>query len=190
MKNINMQDYRKADYPIDDMFVNRWSPRSFAEKELEEDTLMTVLEAARWSPSGSNKQPWRFIVARSEEDRKQFHSFIMDGNLAWCTKAPAYVLIISDTEAGAAHAFDAGTAWGFLSLQAMKQGLITHAMGGFYKDQAREALNIPERYQLHAVIAIGYQDEKEKLEEAFQEREVPSPRRPLSETVMEGKFKA
>lgn len=71
----------------------------------------------------------------------------------------------------------------------MKNGLITHAMGGFYKDQARELLNIPEQYDIHAVIAIGYQDEKEKLEETFQEREQPSTRRPLEETIMEGTFK-
>ncbi|GAE95151.1 hypothetical protein JCM21714_4362 [Gracilibacillus boraciitolerans JCM 21714] len=62
-------------------------------------------------------------------------------------------------------------------------------MGGFYKDQARELLNIPEQYDIHAVIAIGYQDEKEKLEETFQEREQPSTRRPLEETIMEGTFK-
>ncbi|WP_231735373.1 nitroreductase family protein [Gracilibacillus massiliensis] len=189
MKNININEYREATYPIDDMFLNRWSPRSFADKVVDEATLMSVLEAARWAPSGSNKQPWRFIVARTEEDRQKFNSFIMDGNRAWSDKAPAFALIISDKDAGGSHAFDAGTAWGFLSLQAMKNGLITHAMGGFYKDQAREVLNIPEQYDIHAVVAIGYQDEKERLEEKFQEREIPSPRRPLTETVMEGAFK-
>ncbi len=190
MKKINMNDYREAAYPIDDMFLNRWSPRSFADKEVDQDTLMSLFEAARWAPSGSNKQPWRFIVANSVEDRKKFNSFIMDGNRAWCEKASAYALVISDKEAGGSHAFDAGTAWGFLSLQAMKSGLITHAMGGIFKDQAREVLNIPEQYDIHAVVAIGYQDEKELLEEKFQEREKPSNRRPLAETVMEGSFKA
>ncbi|QGH36294.1 nitroreductase family protein [Gracilibacillus salitolerans] len=190
MKNININDYRTADYPIDEMFLNRWSPRSFSEQEVDEETLKTVFEASRWAPSAMNKQPWRFILARTEEDRKKFHSFIMDGNLAWCTTVPAFALVISDTEAGGAHAFDTGTAWGYLALQAMQKGLITHAMGGFYKDKAREVLNIPEQYEIHAVVAIGYQDEKEKLEEKFQERELPSDRRPLTETVMEGEFRA
>ncbi len=189
VKNININDYRKPDYPIDDIFLKRWSPRSFSEQEVDEETLMSVLEASRWAPSASNKQPWRFIIARTEEDRKKFQSFIMDGNLAWCDKAPAYVLIISDTEVGGTHGFDTGTAWGYLALQAMQKGLITHAMGGFYKDKAREVLNIPEQYAIHAVVAIGYQDEKEKLEEKFQEREQPSDRRPLTETVMEGEFR-
>ncbi|MGP4038837.1 nitroreductase family protein [Gracilibacillus sp. D59] len=190
MKNFNISDYRTADYPIDEMFLNRWSPRSFSEQEVDEETLMTVFEASRWAPSAMNKQPWRFIIARTEEDRKKFHSFIMDGNLAWCTKVPAFALVISDTEAGGSHDFDTGSAWGYLALQAMKKGLITHAMGGFYKDKAREVLNIPEQYAIHAVIALGYQDEKEKLVDKLKERELPSDRRPLTETIMEGEFRA
>ncbi|MDX8047112.1 nitroreductase family protein [Gracilibacillus sp. S3-1-1] len=189
MKDINVKEYRSADYPIDDMFLDRWSPRSFAEKEVDDETLMSVFEAARWSPSASNKQPWRFIIAKTAEDREKFHSFIMDGNLAWCTKAPVLAVIVSDTEAGGSHGFDTGTAWGYLALQAMKSGLITHAMGGFYRDKAREVLNIPEQFDIQAVIAIGYQDEKEKLAEVFQERELPSSRRPVAESVMEGEFK-
>ncbi|SER68717.1 Nitroreductase [Gracilibacillus ureilyticus] len=189
MNKINVNDFRKADYPIDDIFLNRWSPRAFSEKEVEEEVLMGIFEAARWAPSASNKQPWRFIVASTKEERNRFNQFIMDGNLIWCKTAPVYALIISDSEAGGAHAFDAGTAWGFLSLQAAKSGLITHAMGGIYKDKAREVLNIPEQYSIHALIAIGYQDDVSILQEAHQEREKPSNRRPVSETLMKGSFK-
>src|SRR5699024_2298036 len=190
MKNINIQDFRQAEHKIDEMFLQRWSPRSFSEQEVEEDTLMSVFEAARWAPSASNKQPWRFIIARTAEDRAKFHSFIMDANRVWCEKAPVLALIISDKETGPTHAFDTGTSWGYLALQAMKKDLITHAMGGFYKDKAREVLNIPEQFDIHALVAIGYQDEKAKLAEPLQEREAPSPRRGLNETLMEGEFKA
>ncbi|WP_163539789.1 nitroreductase family protein [Gracilibacillus sp. YIM 98692] len=188
MSNINVHDYRQAEYDIDDLFLERWSPRAFSEKEVDEKTLMSIFEAARWAPSGSNKQPWRFIIARNKEDREKFHQFIMDGNRAWCEKAPALALVISDSEANGSHAFDAGAAWGFLSLQARQKGLITHAMGGFYKDKAREILDIPEQYAIHAVIAIGYQDDVSVLEEKLQEREKPSDRRSLKETIMEGTF--
>lgn len=187
--NININDFRKADYPIDYMFLQRWSPRSFAEKEMDEETLMSIFEAARWAPSASNKQPWRFIIARTPEDRAKFHTFINEGNRLWCEKAPVLALILSDEETGGSHAFDSGTAWGFLSLQAYKKGVATHAMGGFSKEKAREVLNIPESFAIHAVVAIGYQAEKSKLEEALQEREAPSPRRPLNETLMEGSFR-
>lgn len=188
MSDVKIDEVRKAEYPIDEMFLNRWSPRAFQEKEVDEDTLMTVLEAAKWAPSGANKQPWRFILANTEEDLETFHSFIMEGNLVWAKKAPAYVLIISDSNESVSHAFDAGTAWGYLALQAMKSGLITHAMGGIHKDQARELLDIPDHFDIHALIAIGYQDDVSVLEERYQEREIPSERKPLTETVMKGKF--
>lgn len=102
-------------------------------------------------------------------------------------------MILSKTVSGRgtfnrAHAFDAGAAWGYLALQATKLGLITHAMGGFDPEKAKEVLGVPDDYELHAVIAIGYQGEKEALPEQLQEREKPSGRRELSQTVFEGVF--
>ncbi|WP_186576569.1 nitroreductase family protein [Aquibacillus kalidii] len=188
MSETEVNKYRQPDYDIDPIFINRWSPRSFLEKEVPEKDLMSVFEAARWAPSSMNKQPWRFILARTNEDREKFHSFIMEGNLKWCETAPALAVIISKKEGGS-HAFDTGTAWGYLALQAAQKGLATHAMGGFHKDKAREVLGIPEEYDLHAVIAIGYQGEKDQLTEDLQEREQPSDRRPVKESVMEGSFK-
>lgn len=189
-QQMSIEKYRQVDYPIDRLFLERWSPRSFSSKEVDEETLSSLFEAARWSPSAMNAQPWRFIVARTEEDLARFHSFILEGNRQWCEKAPVLALIISDKEAGASHAFDTGAAWLALALQAKMKGLITHPMSGMKKDKAREVLHIPEQFDIHAVVAIGYQDEKEKLPPAFQEREQPSPRRPISESVMEGKFEA
>ncbi|WP_198663178.1 MULTISPECIES: nitroreductase family protein [Paraliobacillus] len=185
---MSIENSRKADYPIHPQFVNRWSPRSFLDKEVPEELLYSTLEAARWAPSSGNSQPWRFIIARNDADRAKFHRFIMDGNRTWCEQAPVLILLLSD-QTGGAHTFDAGTAWGYLALQAAENGLSTHAMGGFDKEKAREVLGIPATYDLHAVIALGYQGEKEALSAVLQERETPSPRRPLSETVYEGTFK-
>ncbi len=179
---------RKADYPIDEIFLNRWSPRAFKKEVIKEELLMSILEAARWAPSGSNKQPWRFILATTEEDKATFDQFIMDGNLAWCRNAPVYALLISDTEASPSHKFDAGAAWGYLALQAHKNGLATHAMGGIYKDKAKEILHIPEQYEVQICIAIGYQDDKNTLDEILRERETPSGRNSLDSMVMYGKF--
>ncbi|WP_306419762.1 nitroreductase family protein [Bacillus sp. J14TS2] len=151
-----------------------------------------VLEAASWAPSAANIQPWRFIIARKNEDRNRFYSFINEGNLTWCKKAPVLILVMSKTSTdrgpSVSHAFDAGTAWGFLSLEAAKKGVITHAMGGFNRDKAREELGISTDYQLHAVVAAGYLGEISELSEEHQLREKPSDRRPLKETVSEGTF--
>lgn len=188
MKEKEIQQFRQPDHEVDPIFINRWSPRSFLEKEVPEEVLMRVLEAARWAPSANNSQPWRFILARTPEERELFHSFIFERNLEWCKNAPVLAVLISDKQ-NRMDAFDSGTAWGFLSLQAIKEGLKTHAIGGFDKEKAREVLNIPEEFNIQVAIAIGYQGEKEALPEDFQARELPSNRRPLVETIFEGKYK-
>ncbi|NRF93977.1 nitroreductase family protein [Paenibacillus frigoriresistens] len=188
-----VESNRQPDHEINPQFLTRWSPRSFTEQEVTEDVLLSLFEAARWAPSGSNLQPWRFIIARTPEQRAKFHNFIMPGNREWCEKAPVLTLVISHTKTARggdnpSHAFDAGTAWGYLALEANNQGLVTHAMGGFDRNQAREALQIPEDYDIHAVIAIGYRGPVSALDEKFQEREIPSGRRELSELLYGGEF--
>lgn len=186
---------RQSEYPVHPLFLNRWSPRSFADRPVPDDVLFTVLEAARWAPSSNNDQPWRFLVARTEEQRRKFLSFIRPNNRLWVDRAPALVLMAShkrrpNGDPNPAHAFDTGTAWGYLSIQAALLGLITRAIGGFDKEAARAALRVPDDYELHAVIAIGYRGPREQLPEPLREREWPNQRRPLRESVIEGEFPA
>lgn len=188
-----VESHRKADSNINSIFLNRWSPRSFLSREISDEVLYSIFEAARWAPSGSNLQPWRFVIARTPEQREQFYQFINQGNREWCEKAPVLALLFSNkiTPKGThnrSHAFDAGTAWGYLALEASQQGLITHAMGGFDPEKAREVLRIPEDYELHAVIAIGYRGDAAALSVARQQQEKPSIRKPISEFIFNGKY--
>lgn len=188
----DVKNFRKPTYEIDDVFISRWSPRSFSEQEIPENILLSLFEAARWAPSAFNYQPWRFIIAHTEESREKFYSFISEFNLSWCKKAPVLALIVSEKEneqgENKSHSFDTGTAWGFLSLQATKCGLITHPMTGFDFEKARKVLEIPDNFELQALIAIGYQDERENLPKQLQEREEPNGRRPLKESIFDGEF--
>lgn len=183
---------RQAEYDIDPVYLNRWSPRSFLDKDVPEDVLFSLFEAARWAPSAYNLQPWRFVIARTPADRETFHSFIHEYNLAWCKTAPVFALMLSHkvSERGdnASHAFDAGAAWGFLALEAVRKGLATHPMTGIDFEKAREMLRIPEEYAIQALIAIGYQGPRDRLPSALQEREQPSQRRPVQSFVYEGVF--
>lgn len=183
-----VKKYRIPEYPISDVILERWSPRAFSTKPVADDVLNRVFEAARWAPSARNAQPWRFIVAKTPEQLKKFHSILMDSNLVWAKNAPVLAIVISDKSFGT-HEFDTGTAWGFLSLQAQKEGLITHPMGGIHKEIAHELLNIPENFEVQLAIAIGYQGNKNELPEALQAREQPSTRLPLEEIVFEGSYK-
>ena len=63
MKTVNG---RTAEYPIDEMFLERWSPRAFTREPISEDDLFTMLEAARWAASSGNLQPWRFVYAHRD----------------------------------------------------------------------------------------------------------------------------
>jgi nitroreductase len=85
---------RSADHPIDPQFVNRWSPRAFSPETLDNATLLTFLEAARWAPSSYNSQPWRFIYAtRDSEHWQQFLGFLNDFNRSWAREAAALVIV-------------------------------------------------------------------------------------------------
>jgi len=76
-----------------------------------------------------------------------------------------------------------------LALEVLSRGLVAHAMAGFDYDKARKDLDIPDRYDVISMIAIGKRSPKENLPLGLQEREIPSDRKPLEEIVMEGHFK-
>lgn len=188
--------YRSTHYDIDPTYTKRWSSRAFTNVDVPKDVLYSLFEAARWAPSAANVQPWRFIIARTEVDRRKFLSFINEGNVIWCDKAPVLVAVVSHMkwkdgghDNNPTHAFDTGTAWGFLSLEATRKGLVAHAMGGFNRTKAKEVLNIPEDYDVHAMIAIGYRGDQQQLTPELQEREKPSTRKKVEEFTYEGTFK-
>lgn len=191
---MNTTKYRQAQYDIDPIYLERWSPRSFSSKEVEADKLNAIFEAARWAPSAANWQPWRFVYAKTKEDREKFLSFINENNVVWCKNAPVLVTILSKTtrneegDPNITHAFDTGTAWGYLTLEATRQGLITHGMGGFDRNKAKEVLQVPEEYEVQAIFALGYYDPNVELPERLQKRELPSDRNPITRFVSEGIF--
>ncbi|WP_405079239.1 nitroreductase family protein [Paenibacillus chitinolyticus] len=190
---FDVQNERHAAYDINPIFLNRWSSRAFLEKEISSEILMSLFEAARWAPSASNLQPWRYIVARTEEEKRVFAEFISASNKTWCLKAPVLALILSHTPSPAggvngSHAFDAGASWSYLALEAVRQGLISHAMAGFDRESARGLLAVPDDYDIHAVVAIGYHGDAESLSEQHLQREQPSGRRELKETLFAGRF--
>src|SRR5690606_16347077 len=94
---MNTTMYRRANHEISSIFIDRWSPRAFATKPVEDEKLNSIFEAARWAPSAENWQPWRFIIAKTEADLESFHSFIFEGNLDWCKRVPVLVAIVSKT---------------------------------------------------------------------------------------------
>jgi nitroreductase len=163
--------------------------------EISRDVLFSLFEAARWAPSSNNNQPWRFLYARRNTDYWPiFFDLLTEQNKIWAKNAAALIVVISKTtfdyneKPARTHSYDAGAAWENLALQGSLKGLVVHGMQGFDYDKAKRALNIPDVFQVEAMIAIGKPGKKEDLPESLQEREMPSPRKMLSEIVMEGNF--
>ena len=172
-------------------FLERWSPRSFADREVSRADLKRIFEAARWAPSSGNGQPWRFIVGlKGSETHRKITSTLVGFNKAWAPKAP--VLILGTANAvnsrGAANPYalyDLGAAAVSITLEAVSLGLTTHQMGGYDQAAARQELRIPESYALGSVMALGYQDEPAALadEELISRETAPRQRKPLSEVA-------
>ena len=184
---------RQFRFPIMPEIQKRWSPRAFdPQQTVDSNVLLTLLEAASYAPSCFNEQPWRFIVAQDEQARLKMLSILTKSNRQWAVKAPVLVMLISkkhfdlDQSLNFWHLFDAGTAWGYLSLEAQRQGLVTHAMGGFLRKKARETFQIDEAYEIACVIAIGYYGRKEDLPSEQQENEYPQTRREVTSNIMGG----
>lgn len=187
---------RSPRYNINPIFVNRWSPRSMTGEEISHDDLMGLFEAARWAPSSYNNQPWRFIYAkRNTENWDKIYSLMVEGNKIWAKNASVLVVVVSrkdfeyNEKPARTYQFDAGSAWENLALEATSRGLATHAMQGFDYDKAKVDLEVPENFDVMAMIAIGKRGQKESLPSNLQKNEYPTDRKPLQEIVMEGRFK-
>ena len=189
---------RVAEYAIDELFLNRWSPRAMSGEPISDQELMSLFEAARWAPSSFNNQPWRFIYAKRDTiywDR-MFH-LLIPFNQEWCQHAAVLMVVISrnnfalNDKPTRTHSFDTGAAWENLALQGSLKGLVVHGMEGFDYDRAKKELQIPDtEYTVEAMIVIGRPGNKEQLPQELQEREFPSGRNPVGSFAFEGLFKA
>ena len=182
-------------FPIHELLIQRWSPRAFADRPVEQDRLLSLLEAARWAASSRNEQPWSFIVATQENptDFERLLSCLMDGNRRWAQYAPVLMLslaklAVGDTDQPNRFAYhDTGLAVSNLIIQATALGLYAHQMGGFHRDKARATFRIPASHDPVAGIALGYLGEASRLPDDIQERErAPRLRKPLADFVFSG----
>jgi nitroreductase len=185
--------------PIEPLFAQRYSGVSFdPQRPLSREQLLALSEAARWSPSCFGDQPWRFLICdRSSNPAAWDKAFacLVEGNQGWCKDAPVLVIACCDTllsrndKPNAYGPYDTGAAAVSFSLQAAAMGIMTHQMGGFSADKARELFAIPERYTPLSMMAVGYQLPEARLPEALRGRELaPRTRNPLQDHFFGGEW--
>ncbi len=189
----------KPDHPIHEYFVQRWSPYAFSDRPVPEADLRSLFEAARWSASSYNEQPWRYIVAIRTElaEFERLLSCLVEGNQPWAKAAPVLALgctslsFARNGRPNSAAEHDLGTASACLTLEATVRGLVVHQMIGILPDRARELYQIPDGFRPLTGLAIGYLGDPNTLPENYRERDItPRQRKPLTEFVFAGQWGA
>src|SRR4030067_2404361 len=124
----------------------RCSVRAYKATDVEEDKLKKILEAARLSPSASNRQEWKFIIVKNKETKKKLakaafgQSFIAEAPIVIvaCGTEPKSIMACGQP----AYTVDVCIACAFLILQAFELGLGTGWIGAFKEDEVKKVLKV------------------------------------------------
>ena len=149
---------------VKEAIQTRRSVRAYQDKEIPEEKIKKVLEAARSAPSANNRQPWKFIVVRDPKNREKLtqatasQSFVGEAPVIIVAVAlqPEYVMRCDVPS----YPVDLAIAVDHMTLLAVDEGLGTCWIGAFYQDEVRKILNIPEKYKVVALLPLGFPADK------------------------------
>lgn len=172
----------------------RHSPRSFDIKDVEQEKIELLIEAARWAPSAFNNQPWRFYIAEKNKNPEFYNNTLnclVDFNKSWAQTAPVLIITAVKTtndhnnEANKYAFHDLGLAIGNMMNQATELNLFMHQMAGIKFDSFKELLNLPQHMEPVSIIALGYIGKIEGLPAEIQkvEKEKKRVRKPLEDIL-------
>ena len=182
-----------VEHPVLEAIAARWSPRVLdPAAEVDDATLASMLEAARWASSWGGSQPARFVVGR--RDDRTFDGLVAclsRGNSGWAPAAAALILGVTrvrDDVTTLTHgAFDLGQATAHLLLQAVACGVVAHPMAGFDAAAARSRFSVPDEYEPLVLVAVGRLGDPADVDEGLRAKESrPRRRLPLAETAFAG----
>lgn len=174
---------RTYNYDILKEIKARWSPRAFSSESVSKEDLEGILEAARYAPSCYNEQPWRYVIGMGDS-LATMQSLLLPGNMKWAKDAPVLILLVGkkifthNDKYNSYTAFDSGTSWGYLALEATRRGYFTHGMAGFDKALASEKLGLSEAFEPLIMIALGKPGSEEALND-----QTPNERKNLNEIM-------
>lgn len=145
---------------VQEAIQTRRSIRSYDSREVEEDTLLKILESARLSPSAGNRQERRFIIIKDANTRKLLSEAA--NNQGFVKEAPVVIAACSVEKeytmkcGQLAYPIDTAIAVDHMTLQAVEEGLGTCWIGAFDEEKVRELLNIPRDVRVVALLSLGY----------------------------------
>lgn len=144
----------------------RQSIRDYEDRPVPEEKLQRVLEAARLSPSASNRQERKFIVVRDSQRRRALAHAA--GGQAHIANAPVVIAAVATMpeyvmRCGVpAYAVDVAIAVDHITLAAVDEGLGTCWVGAFSQEEARDILNVPDKYRIVTLLPLGFPCDTEK----------------------------
>jgi nitroreductase len=168
---------------LKDVIIRRKSIRSYEDKPVPEDKLNAVLEAARMAPSGANRQPWKFVVVRDSDKRKQLSA--ASGGQGQVAEAPVVIAAVGTMPENMmacdvpGYPVDLSIAIDHMTLAAVDEGLGTCWIGAFNQDKARDTLGIPENCKIVALLTLGFPKDPGR----------PKDRKPIEEIVCYDTYK-
>jgi nitroreductase len=159
-----MKKLADTEVQIAPLIAERWSPRVFdPEFIMDENSLKSLLEAARWAPSCFGDQPWKFVIFHKKDASMWAKALncLSVGNQNWAMDTSLLICVCAnknfkhnDNENKWAK-YDSGAASENICLQSTYLGLAAHQMGGFDSDKIRNLANIPVEFDVVSFIAVG-----------------------------------
>jgi nitroreductase len=156
---------------IYEKIVSRRTTRKFEQKPVPKEVLERCVDAARLSPSGSNRQPLKYVIVNEEEQlQKVFPATRWAGSLPDYSpteqEAPtAYVAILLDKKIRESPGHDAGIAAMSIAMVAFDEGVASCMLGGIDRGALRKVLAVPEHLEILLLVALGYAAEKQVVDE-------------------------
>lgn len=186
-----------TDHPIHELFRERFSPYAFdPDRPVSEIDLRALFEAARWTMSSYNAQPWRYIVGvreRNPDVWAQVLSVLVEGNRPWAKNAPVLALGVVEQnfqhngKFNKAAVHDLGAASASLTYEATARGICVHQMIGIEPDKARELFDLSGSLEAFTGLAIGYVGDASVVGEDYAQREKkPRERKSLEDLIVRG----
>ena len=188
---------------LKDLIVKNRSYRRFREEvPIDVETLRRLVDLARLSASGANRQPLKYILScEPETNGRIFPNTRWAGYLKnWPgpeqgERPAAYIVILGDTEVSKAFGCDHGIAAQSIMLGATERGLEGCMLGALDKDGLRQALEVSERYEILLVLGLGKPKESVVLEDTGPDGDIKYyrdaddvhhvPKRPLNELIVQ-----
>ncbi len=145
-----------------DAISARYSVRRYEDRVVEPEKLERIMEAARLAPSASNRQEWRFVVARDHDRRQQLMEAA--SNQEFVGEAPVVIVACAKTDGHVmrcgqlCYTIDVAIALEHIALQAVEEGLGTCWIGSFDEVAVKELLGIPATDDVRVVelMTLGY----------------------------------